>query len=136
MALTAILMIAALASVPLLRPRFLPRFNENDLIVHFQTAPGTSLETMLGIGQRALAIIKRMPEVAHVVMHVGRAHLSNGNAGTNKAEAEIDIGLTTRGSADSKLTEQRILAAVQGAPGVRWWATTDDDEHYAYAIAL
>ncbi len=122
MALTAILIVAALASVPLLRTRFLPRFNENDLIVHFMTAPGTSLDTMLGIGQRALAIIKGMPEVAHVVMHVGRAHLSNGNAGTNKAE--IDIGLTARGSADSKLTEQRILTAVQGAPGVRWWANT------------
>jgi CzcA family heavy metal efflux pump len=121
-ALVAVLVAVGLASVPLLRTSFLPRFNENDLIVHFQTASGTSLATTMSIGERAVAIMQRMPEVAHVVMHAGRAHLSNGNALTNKAE--IDVGLSAKGNADSAAAEARILEAVRGAPGVRWWANT------------
>ncbi len=117
-----ILVIFGLASVPALRTSFLPQFNENDLIVHFETAPGTSLAATTRVGQRAIGIIERLPEVAHVVMHVGRAHLSNGNALTNKAE--IDIGLTALGNADSAAAKRKILAAVKGAPGVRWWANT------------
>lgn len=120
--LVVVLVLGGLASMPLLRTSFLPRFNENDLIVHFQTAPGTSLATTMRIGARAVAIMQGLPEVAHVVMHAGRAHLSNGNAQTNKAE--IDVGLSTKGNADSAAAERHILEAVRGAPGVRWWANT------------
>ena len=120
--LVVVLVLGGLASMPLLRTSFLPRFNENDLIVHFQTAPGTSLATTMRIGERAVAIMQGLPEVAHVVMHAGRAHLSNGNALTNKAE--IDVGLSTQGNADSAAAERHILEAVRGAPGVRWWANT------------
>lgn len=122
LALVAVMIVAGLASVPALKTRFLPRFNESDLILHYMTAPGTSIHAMLDIGRRASAIMAHMPDVAHTVLHAGRAHLSNGNAGTNKAE--IDIGLTPRGAADSQAAEARILAAVRGAPGVRWWANT------------
>ncbi len=122
LALVGLIVVAGLASVPLMRTSFLPRFNENDLIVHFQTAPGTSLATTMRIGERAVAIMQRLPEVAHVVMHAGRAHLSNGNALTNKAE--IDVGLSAKGNADSAEAERRILESVRGAPGVRWWANT------------
>ncbi len=120
--LVVVLVLGGLASMPLLRTSFLPRFNENDLIVHFQTAPGTSLATTMRIGARAVGILQGLPEVAHVVMHAGRAHLSNGNALTNKAE--IDVGLSTQGNADSAAAERHILQAVRGAPGVRWWANT------------
>ena len=121
-AVLALLLVVGLASVPALSTRFLPQFNENDLIVHFETAPGTSLAATTRVGERAIRILERLPQVAHVVMHVGRAHLSNGNALTNKAE--IDVGLSTRGNADSAASERRIMQAVKGAPGVRWWANT------------
>ncbi|MBW4091708.1 MAG: efflux RND transporter permease subunit [Proteobacteria bacterium] len=120
--LVVLLLVGGFASIPALRTQFLPQFHENDLIVHFQTAPGTSIHTMLGVARRAIRTMEHMPEVAHVVAHIGRAHLSNGNALTNKAE--IDVGLTHAGSLDSRGTERRILAAVKGAPGVRWWANT------------
>ncbi len=121
-AAVALMVVAGLASVPLLRTSFLPHFNENDLILHFQTAPGTSLATTGRIAERAVGILERMPQVAHVVAHYGRAHLSNGAAPTDKAE--IDIGLSARGRVDGQATKQRILDAVRGAPGVRWWANT------------
>lgn len=121
-AVVVILIVGGLSSLPFLRTSFLPHFNENDLIVHFQVAPGTSLTTTMAIGGRAVAVMQHLPEVAHAVMHAGRAHLSNGNALTNKAE--IDVTLTANGNADSAASERRILGAVRGAPGVRWWANT------------
>ncbi len=121
-AVLTLLMFGSLVSVPALSTQFLPQFNENDLIVHFETAPGTSLASTTVVGERAIRILERMPQVAHVVMHVGRAHLSNGNALTNKAE--IDVGLSARGNADSASSERRILVALKGPPGVRWWANT------------
>jgi len=121
-AAVALLVVGAFASVPAMRTDFLPQFNENDLIVHFETAPGTSLAATTRVGERAVRIMERLPQVAHVVMHVGRAHLSNGNALTNKAE--IDVDLSAAGNANSAAAQRKILAAVRGAPGVRWWANT------------
>ncbi len=117
-----VLVVGGLASVSALHSRFLPQFNENDLIVHFQTAPGTSLAATTRVGERAIRIMEKLPQVAHVVMHVGRAHLSNGNALTNRAE--IDVGLSATGNADSAAARRKILTAIKGAPGVRWWANT------------
>ena len=133
--LAAVLLLVAggLGTAPFLKTRFLPQFHENDLIVHYETAPGTSIAAMLKIGRRAIGIMRRLPDVAHVVLHVGRAHLSNGNALTNKAE--IDVGLSAKGAADSVAAERRILAAIKGAPGVRWWANTFLAEKIAETIS-
>lgn len=133
LAAVILLVAAALGSAPALRTRFLPRFHENDLIVHYLTAPGTSVATMLTIGRRAMGIMRQLPEVAHVIEHLGRAHLSNGSAPINKAE--IDIGLSATGAVDSVTAEQRILAAIEGAPGVRWWANTFLTERIAETIS-
>jgi Cu/Ag efflux pump CusA len=117
-----VLFVVGLVSISAVQTRFLPQFNENDLILHFETAPGTSLAATTRVGERAIRVLENLPQVAHVVMHVGRAHLSNGNALTNKAE--IDIGLSARGNVNSARAKREILAAVRGAPGVRWWANT------------
>ncbi|HVB17728.1 MAG TPA: efflux RND transporter permease subunit [Stellaceae bacterium] len=133
LAVVIVLVIAGLGTAPFLKTRFLPQFHENDLIVHYETAPGTSIAAMLKIGRRAIGIMRRLPDVAHVVLHAGRAHLSNGNALTNKAE--IDVGLSAKGAANSVAAEQHILAAVEGAPGVRWWANTFLAEKIAETIS-
>ena len=118
----ALLCVAAFASTPALRTRFLPQFHEDQLILHFRTIPGTSLRTMLAIGQQAAEVLTRMPEVAHMVLHAGHATLSNGHGGTNKAE--MDVTLTPRGSAEGAKVQHRLLQAVEGAPGVHWTANT------------
>lgn len=118
----AALVLVSFASVPFMRTEFLPAFHERQFILHFETAPGTSLESMLGIGERAARILQRMPEVATVVLHAGHADLSNEHAGTNKAE--MDVTLTPAGGAEGAVLQARILAAVRGPPGVRWTANT------------
>ena len=74
------------------------------------------------MGQRAAQILTHMPAVKSVVLHAGHAALSNGHADTNKAE--MDLTLTRAGAAGGARVEQKILAAVEGAPGVIWSANT------------
>ena len=117
----AALVIVTFASVPFLRTEFLPAFHERQFILHLETAPGTSLDTVLAVGERATRILQQMPQVVSVALHAGHAELSNEHAGMNKAE--MDVTLTPEGGEDASL-QGRILAAVRGAPGVRWTANT------------
>ncbi len=117
----AALVIVTFASVPFLRTEFLPAFHERQFILHLETAPGTSLDTVLAVGERATRILQQMPQVVSVALHAGHAELSNEHAGINKAE--MDVTLTPEGGEDASL-QGRILAAVRGAPGVRWTANT------------
>ena len=120
--LAGMFVLAMAVSVPFLRTRFLPQFREQDMIVHYLAAPGTSIDTMLSIGRRVAAKLETLPEVADVVEHVGRAALGNGHPDVNKAE--IDITLSKRGNAHTGRSEHKIMAAIDGAPGLRWWSNT------------
>ena len=122
LAVFAALAVAAIVSLPFLPTRFLPRFNENDVIAHFLAPPGTSLPQMLDLARRSVATLEKMPQVAHVVVHLGHANLGNGHPDINKAE--LDITLSARGNRDSHAAERAILAALGGVPRVRFWANT------------
>ncbi|MGA8380041.1 MAG: efflux RND transporter permease subunit [Stellaceae bacterium] len=122
LAVFAALAVAAIVSLPFLPTRFLPRFNENDVIAHFLAPPGTSLPQMLDLARRSVATLEKMPQVAHVVVHIGHANLGNGHPDINKAE--LDITLSARGNRDSHAAERAILAALGGVPRVRFWANT------------
>jgi CzcA family heavy metal efflux pump len=117
-----VLLITAAASVPFLRTSFLPSFREQDMIAHYLSAPGTSIRTMLAIGKRASDKLLKLREVGDVVIHAGRASLSNGHPGVNKAE--IDITLSKYGNAHTKAAEAKVLDTIKNVPGVRWWANT------------
>ncbi|MGH7029997.1 MAG: efflux RND transporter permease subunit, partial [Stellaceae bacterium] len=118
----AALALAALTSLALLPTRFLPRFHENDVIAHFLAPPGTSLAAMQRLGRRNAAILQKMPQVAHVITHIGTAALNPEHGSTNRAE--IDITLSARGTRHSGAAERAILAALGGVPGVRFYANT------------
>jgi CzcA family heavy metal efflux pump len=122
LAACAVLALAGLVSLAFLPTRFLPRFHESDLIGHFAAPPGTSLAAMRRIARRAVAILEKMPQVAHVIVHMGTAALNPEHNLTNKGE--IDMTLSPAGARDSTGTERAILAAIGGAPGVRFWANT------------
>lgn len=117
-----VLMAGAFASTTFLHSRFLPNFHERQFIVHFQAAPGTSLAVSKGIAEHAVRALERIPEVQTVALHIGHAALSNGHAQTNKGE--IDLTLTRKGAEEGAPLEQRIMAAVRGAPGVKWRSNT------------
>ena len=109
-------------SLPALQTRFLPRFRENDVIVHYLAAPGMSIDAMLAIGREAIHSLEQLPSVGDVVMHIGRASMGNGHAGVNKAE--IDITLSRLGNRHVKQSTRRILASVDHIDGLSWWSRT------------
>ena len=117
----ALILLAGI-SVPLLQIRFLPRFRENDVIVHYLAAPGTSIDAMLAIGRLAIHTLENLPSVGDVVMHIGRASMSNGHAGVNKAE--IDITLSKTGNRHVERSTRQILASVDHIDGLSWWSRT------------
>ncbi len=120
-ALLMVVLVAG-ASVPFLRPQFLPQFREQDVIAHFLGIPGTSLHTTLAIGRRAITRLDRLPQVGVVVLHAGRARLGNGHPGVNKAE--IDITLSRSGNQHPVASADKIFATLATVPGLRWWANT------------
>ena len=122
LALCTVFTLAAVVSIAFLPTRFLPRFHENDVIAHFLAPPGTSLSQMLRIAQSSVEKLQKLPQVAHVVAHVGHANLGNGHADINKAE--LDITLSASGNRNSTQSERAILAAIDVVPGVRFWANT------------
>ena len=127
------IVVLAAISVPMLQSRFLPRFRENDVILHYLAAPGTSLDAMLAIGRQAIHIIEKLPSVGDVVMHIGRASLGNGHAGVNKAE--IDVTLSTSGNRHPKQSARQILASVDQIDGLAWWSHTFLSERIAESLS-
>lgn len=117
-----LLIVPAFVSTIGLKSRFLPDFHEQQFILHFRTAPGTSLVTTVAIGERAARVLEHMPEVKSAVLHAGHAVLSNGHAETNKAE--IDLTLTRKAADEGPTVDGKILDAVKGAPGVVWTSNT------------
>ncbi len=114
--------LVSLASLAALPTSFLPRFHENEIIAHFLAPPGTSLPEMKRLAARSIDILQAMPEVGHVVAHLGHANLGNGHPDINKSE--LDITLSPRGNRDSLGSQRKILSALGSVPGVRFWANT------------
>ena len=117
----AVLFVGLAVSIGAIGVSFLPQFNARQVIMHFQTAPGTSIDSMSSIGERVFAKLDHEKSVARVVMHLGRANLSNGHPGTNKAEIDMTLH---RGGANVAAVAQHLLASVRGAPGTRFWVNT------------
>lgn len=115
----ALLALASLAALP---TSFLPRFHENEIIAHFLAPPCTSLPEMKRLALRSINILQELPEVGHVVAHLGHANLGNGHPDINKSE--LDITLSQSGNRDSIGSQRKILAALGGVPSVRFWANT------------
>lgn len=114
--------IAAIVSLTFLPARFLPPFHEHDVIAHVQTPDGTSLAEMQRLARRTAGILEKMPQVAHVVTHMGTAALNPEHGPTNKGE--IDITLSAAGARHSAAAQKSIVAAINDVPGARYWANT------------
>jgi CzcA family heavy metal efflux pump len=114
--------IAALASLVLIPTRFLPQFHENLVIAHFLAPPGTSLPETLGLARRIVARLQKMPQVGHVVVHIGHANLGHGTKDVNAAE--LDVTLSASGNRHSVASIDAIRDALGKLPGTRFSAGT------------
>lgn len=108
------LLLLGLVALPRLEPTLLPRFKDTNLLVRWNSAPGTSLPEMnrvLGLAGREL---RSVPGVKTVGGHVGRA--VSGDQIVNVNGGELWVTLDPKASYES--TVAAVDEVVQGYPGL------------------
>ncbi len=106
----ALVLIAALASVLVWRQAehsLIPKFQETDIFVDWQGAPGTSLQAMTVATQGLVKDLRKIPGVANIGAQLGRAQLSYDIADVSEGRIWISI--------DPAAPYAKTVAAIQAA---------------------
>jgi len=109
-ALAALAVAAAVATVPQFPRAFLPAFNEGSLVLGLVMQPGTSLAEANRVGAVAETLIREVPEVTQVGRRTGRAELDEHAEGVHSAE--IDVDLRRPGDGESR-DRETIMADIR-----------------------
>ena len=96
-AIAALTVAAAAASVPFFPRAFLPAFNEGSLVLGMVFNPGTALAEANRMGALAETLIAQVPEVIQVGRRTGRAELDEHAEGVHSAEIDVDLKRSDRG---------------------------------------
>lgn len=107
LAVAALLVIAAAASVPFFPRAFLPPFNEGSLVMGMTFTPGTSLAEANRMGALAETLIREVPEVTKVGRRTGRAELDEHAEGVHSSEIDIDLKRSGR-------DREQVMADLRG----------------------
>jgi CzcA family heavy metal efflux pump len=91
LALTLVLVVAAVSCISWMGGEFLPRFNEGSLTIAAMAPPGVSMRESNRIAGRIDRMLMEIPEVKHVSRRTGRAELDEHAENVNFSE--IDVGL-------------------------------------------
>ncbi len=105
-AVAALGVTAAAASVPFFPRLFLPAFNEGSLVLSLMLNPGTSLVEANRIGSVAEGLIAEVPEVTQVGRRTGRAELDEHAEGVHSAEIDVDLKRSER-------DREAVMAAIR-----------------------
>ncbi|HEX4769311.1 MAG TPA: efflux RND transporter permease subunit [Bryobacteraceae bacterium] len=108
----AVLLAAALVTVPFLGGGFLPDLHEGHFIAHAISLPGTSLADTIRTGRAISRELLKDPGVASVAQQIGRAELADDTSGVNYSEFHIKL----KPAAGSEVEEQirRCLSLFPG----------------------
>ena len=96
MAVAALAVAAAAASVPFFPRAFLPAFNEGSLVLGMVFNPVTALAEANRMGALAETLIAEVPEVTQVGRRTGRAELDEHAEGVHSAEIDVDLKRSAR----------------------------------------
>ena len=96
MAVAALAVAAAVASVPFFPRAFLPAFTEGSLVLGMVFNPGTALAEANRMGALAETLIAEVPEVTQVGRRTGRAELDEHAEGVHSAEIDVDLKRSAR----------------------------------------
>jgi CzcA family heavy metal efflux pump len=117
-AASAVLCLAAAATLPFFGAAFLPEFREGHYLIHMSAVPGTSLDESFRLGARVTEALRADPRVRTVAQRIGRAELSEDTWGTHYTEFEVDLVPLTGGDAETVQDDLRAIFA--GFPGVNF----------------
>lgn len=109
-----VLTVLSLVALPSLKQSLLPSFQERNLLIHLQGAPGASQPEMERISNRVSAELQDVPGVSNVAVQMGRAIFGDQVVGINSAELWVSMDR----SADYDRTLATIQKIVNGYPGL------------------
>ncbi len=95
-AVSVVLLAAALATVPFLGGEFLPEFNEGNLILHMTGLPGTSMQESMRVGAIVQARLAQIPETVKTAQQTGRAELGEDTLGPYFTELVVKLKESNR----------------------------------------
>jgi cobalt-zinc-cadmium resistance protein CzcA len=109
----------AIGSLFFIGSEFMPRLDEGDILVETKKLPGVSLTDSIAISKRIEERLRKFPEIADVVIKIGRPDFATEAMGIN--EGDTYLTLKPRGEWRFKSKEQLIAALdkeVADFPGV------------------
>ena len=106
-ALTLVLCLGALATLPFFGGEFLPEFREGHFIVHMAAIPGTSLEESLRVGREVTAELLKNPHIRSVSQQAGRAEQGEDTWGPHYSELHVDLPPLAGEEAEAVVGEMR-----------------------------
>jgi CzcA family heavy metal efflux pump len=109
------LLLAGMIVVPRLDQELLPDFKEHDFLMHWVTAPGTSLPEETRITTQASKELAAIPGVRNFGAHIGQALLADEVVGVDFGENWISVDP----KANYDETVNKIRHVVEGYPGLR-----------------
>ncbi|MEK7729044.1 MAG: efflux RND transporter permease subunit, partial [candidate division KSB1 bacterium] len=104
--------VVALIAFQFLGEEFLPHFKEYDFLMHWVEKPGTSLQAMERITERASHELRAIPGVRNFGSHIGRAEVADEVVGPNFTELWISLDPQV----DYEPTVAKIQQVVDGYP--------------------
>jgi len=113
-ALAGALLAVGLMVVPSLGQSMLPAFQDRDLLIHWEAAPGTSLPEMNRITTLLSQELQTVPGVHNVGAHVGRAITSDQSSSVNAGEVWVSLDPTANYTA----TVATVRDVIDGYPGL------------------
>jgi CzcA family heavy metal efflux pump len=113
-AISGLLLAAAIAVVPFLGGEFLPAFNEGNLIIHMIGLPGTSMQESLRAGAIAQLRLKQIPETVTAAQQAGRAELGEDTQGPYFSELPVKLKESDRGRDAVMADVRNKLADIAG----------------------
>lgn len=132
LAVAALLVLIALATLAGLGRELLPAFQEGHLVAQLTAPPDTGLAALRTLGQGMSRQIQGIPGVRSVALQFGRAEGAEDSWGVNRAEFHIALAATAGSEA---LITARIRAIVASQPGVESEVTTFLGDRIGEAIA-
>jgi len=111
----ASIMVAGALIYPLLGQSLLPDFKERDFLMHWVTAPGTSLREEVRISTAACVELRQIEGVRNCGSHIGQALLADEVVGVDFGENWISVDP----SVDYDATLASVQGVVAGYPGLR-----------------
>jgi CzcA family heavy metal efflux pump len=114
-ATVGVMMLAGVVTVPLLGQSLLPSFKERDFLMHWLTAPDTSLKEEVRVSVNACEELLTIPGLRNCGSHIGQAYLSDEPYGVYFGENWVSVDPRV----DYDKTVDSIREVVNGYPGIQ-----------------